>query len=96
MKSMPTRNPQNSVTCAREKPNGLWATMSTSDMLIIAITGFARDEDIRRSDNAGIDEHLVKPVDLDRVLERLAQGRGVRNSMAATESDRSNSKEDPR
>jgi len=35
-------------------------------------------------------------VDPDRVLERVAQGRGVRNSMAATESDRSNSKEDPR
>ena len=74
----------------------LRADPRTSDVLIIAITGFAREEDIRRSDRAGIDEHLVKPVDPDRVLERLAQGRGVRNSMAPTESDRSNSKDDPR
>jgi hypothetical protein len=37
----------------------------------------------------------VKPVDPDRVLERLAQGRAPRNSPAVTESERSKPKDDP-
>jgi CheY-like chemotaxis protein len=72
----------------------LRADPRTSDVLIIAITGFAREEDVRRSDNAGIDEHLVKPVDPDRLLERLARGRNRRNSALGPESHRINSKED--
>jgi CheY-like chemotaxis protein len=31
-------------------------------MRVVAITGFGRQEDIRRSADAGFDEHLVKPV----------------------------------
>jgi CheY-like chemotaxis protein len=31
-------------------------------MRVVAITGFGRQEDIRRSAEAGFDEHLVKPV----------------------------------
>jgi CheY-like chemotaxis protein len=41
----------------------------------VAITGFGRDEDIRRSKEAGFDFHLVKPVDLQElqnVLEHVA------------------------
>jgi DNA-binding response OmpR family regulator len=60
----------------------------THDALIIAITGFGREEDRRRSREAGIDEHLVKPVDPGQVLERIARGRtATRNSAAGQRSD---------
>jgi CheY-like chemotaxis protein len=42
--------------------------------LLIAITGFGREEYCRRSAEAGIDLHLVKPVDpkaLDGLLKRF-------------------------
>src|SRR4030095_3388598 len=38
--------------------------------LLIALTGWGQDEDRRRSEDAGFDAHLVKPVD-DAVLGRL-------------------------
>jgi PAS domain S-box-containing protein len=42
------------------------------DMLVIAMTGWGKDEDIRRSRSAGFDEHLVKPVDTARLESLLA------------------------
>ncbi len=39
-------------------------------MKIVALTGWAQDEDRRKTQEAGFDEHLVKPVDLE-VLRRL-------------------------
>lgn len=45
-------------------------------MRIVALTGWGKEEDKRRSADAGFDDHLVKPVDLDhlaRTLEMLAQ-----------------------
>ena len=44
--------------------------------LIIAVTGYAGDESVRRSREAGIDEHLVKPLDPDRLTAILQRGRG--------------------
>ncbi|RYD73809.1 MAG: response regulator, partial [Verrucomicrobiaceae bacterium] len=38
-----------------------------SKALIIAITGYGQEEDRRRAMQAGFDEHLVKPVDMDRL-----------------------------
>jgi CheY-like chemotaxis protein len=44
---------------------------------LVAMTGYARDEDRDEALAAGFDLHLAKPVDL-AVLERVvAQGRGV-------------------
>jgi CheY-like chemotaxis protein len=43
-------------------------------LLLIAVTGYGRDEDRRRSKEAGIHLHLLKPVDgeaLNRLLERF-------------------------
>ncbi len=40
-------------------------------MYLIALTGWGKDDDRRRSREAGFDEHLVKPVDIDRLLEML-------------------------
>jgi PAS domain S-box-containing protein len=38
---------------------------------LVALTGYGRQGDIRRSQEAGFDEHLVKPVDPDRLLRQL-------------------------
>jgi CheY-like chemotaxis protein len=40
------------------------------DAVLIAVTGYGRDEDRRRSQGAGLDHHFVKPIDLD-ALEAL-------------------------
>ncbi len=39
----------------------------------VALTGFAKDEDIRRSKEAGFDFHLTKPVDFHELRTVLAQ-----------------------
>jgi PAS domain S-box-containing protein len=41
-------------------------------MVLIALTGWGQDEDRRRSQDAGFDGHLVKPVDHPRLLNLLA------------------------
>jgi CheY-like chemotaxis protein len=40
--------------------------------LLVAVTGFGQEEDRRRSREAGIDLHMIKPVDPDQ-LRRLLQ-----------------------
>jgi CheY-like chemotaxis protein len=40
--------------------------------LLIAVTGYGKPEDRQRSRDAGIDHHLVKPVDPDRIHELLS------------------------
>jgi CheY-like chemotaxis protein len=40
-------------------------------IVLVAVTGWGQDEDRRRSQQAGFDHHLVKPVDpasLDRIF----------------------------
>ncbi len=44
----------------------------SSDLRLIAVTGYGEEKDKARSRIAGFDEHLIKPVDMDRVLELLA------------------------
>jgi CheY-like chemotaxis protein len=46
----------------------------------LALTAFAREEDHHRAVEAGYDAHLAKPVDPDRLLERIAQLTGRRAS----------------
>jgi CheY-like chemotaxis protein len=50
----------------------LRADARTKDAFIVAVTGYGRDEDRMRSRQAGIDEHMTKPVDVDALLRRLA------------------------
>ena len=49
---------------------------------LVALTGWGQDSDRRRSQEAGFDSHLVKPLDLDKLTELLAglpsAGTGVR------------------
>ena len=44
----------------------------TRGAMLIALSGWGKDEDRRRSKGAGIDFHLVKPVDLDALGGLLA------------------------
>jgi CheY-like chemotaxis protein len=46
-----------------------------ADVLIVALTGYGREADQRRSREAGIDVHLVKPIDVEALLHVLAAGR---------------------
>jgi CheY-like chemotaxis protein len=48
-------------------------------LFLVAITGYGQDSDRARSRAAGFDLHLVKPVDLDRVLA-IAAGRERRSA----------------
>ncbi len=50
----------------------LRALEKTSRMRLIAITGYGQDADRHRAYQAGFDEHLMKPIDLD-VLERVIE-----------------------
>src|SRR3954447_3451126 len=53
-----------------EVASRLRATGQFDDVLLIAVTGYGRKSDRRRSAAAGIDHHLLKPVWLEE-LERL-------------------------
>lgn len=44
-----------------------------SGVLLVALSGFTRPQDIERALSAGFDQHLAKPPDLD-ALERLLAG----------------------
>ncbi|MHB1561724.1 MAG: hybrid sensor histidine kinase/response regulator [Isosphaeraceae bacterium] len=49
------------------------------ELTLVAMTGYGRDEDRRRSREAGFNEHLAKPLDLDaleHLLARLGEPRG--------------------
>jgi signal transduction histidine kinase len=46
-----------------------WAT----DMTLVAVSGWGQHDDVRRSNEAGFDLHLVKPVDFDSVERILLQ-----------------------
>ena len=43
------------------------------NMLLVAQTGWGQEEDRRRTQEAGFDAHLIKPVDHDRLLKLLAR-----------------------
>ena len=42
--------------------------------MLVAMTGWGNDDDLRRSSAAGFAHHLVKPVDLDRLRALIAEG----------------------
>ena len=45
-----------------------WGT----NIVLVAVTGWGDEDDIRRSREAGFDGHLVKPVELDKLMELLS------------------------
>ncbi len=52
----------------RERP-------ATAQALLVAVTGYGQDEDRRRSEQAGFDEHLTKPVSAESLLGTIARHR---------------------
>jgi signal transduction histidine kinase/DNA-binding response OmpR family regulator len=56
-----------------------------SDALLAALTGYGRDDDRRRSRAAGIDIHLVKPVDLAALQAMLARPLELRTELHGCE-----------
>lgn len=62
---MPRLNGYDAARRIRQQP---WA----SDIVMVATTGWGKDEDRRRSKEAGFDYHLVKPIGISAVEELLA------------------------
>jgi len=52
---------------------------------LVAVTGYGRDDDVRRSREAGFDDHLVKPVDLATLQRITARQTDRRDSRDAGE-----------
>jgi len=40
--------------------------------VLVALTGYGQAEDLARSQSVGFDDHLVKPVNLERLREMLS------------------------
>jgi CheY-like chemotaxis protein len=49
----------------------------TPRILLVALTGYGQPDDRRRSNAAGFDVHLVKPIDIEELNEILAGDRRV-------------------
>jgi len=60
-------------TASRWRP-GWRRDPETADAQLIAVTGYGRDEDRKRSKAAGFDLHLTKPVDPTQLRHVLQQG----------------------
>jgi PAS domain S-box-containing protein len=66
---MPKLNGYDTCRRIREQPWG-------KGMMLIALTGWGQEEDQRRTEDAGFDSHLVKPVDPAALNELLADPAG--------------------
>ena len=55
----------------REIAGRIRALPATRDIRLIALSGYGQDEDVQRSLDAGFAHHLVKPVDIDRLLSLI-------------------------
>ena len=62
---LPKLNGYEACRRIREQPWG-------KDMVLIALTGWGQEEDRRRSQEAGFDHHMVKPVDPTALMKLLA------------------------
>jgi CheY-like chemotaxis protein len=62
---MPKLNGYEACRRIREQPWG-------KGMFLIALTGWGQEEDRRRTEEAGFDRHMVKPVDADVLMKSLA------------------------
>jgi signal transduction histidine kinase/ActR/RegA family two-component response regulator len=59
------------------------------DMVVIALTGWGRDDDRRRTADAGFSGHLIKPVDYASLMKLLSRvGKSTRHSLETASSAR--------
>jgi CheY-like chemotaxis protein len=49
---------------------------ATARVLLIGVSGYGRDEDIRRAGEAGFDHYLVKPASAEELQRLLVAGKG--------------------
>lgn len=61
----------------------LRALPRSSECLLIALTGYGQAHDQRRSRESGFQHHLVKPVDIDRLLRIVGDGTEKRTGALA-------------
>jgi CheY-like chemotaxis protein len=55
------------------------------EIVMIALTGWGQEDDRRKSEEAGFNGHLVKPVDYDKLLELLSSlTNGARRGLLST------------
>jgi CheY-like chemotaxis protein/two-component sensor histidine kinase len=50
----------------------LRAQPAFSDTLLVAVTGYGRASDVKQTESAGFDHHLVKPIDYEKLQSLLA------------------------
>jgi len=72
---LPTLNGYDVCRRIREQPWG-------KDVVVIALTGWGQAEDRRRTNEAGFDGHLTKPVDHAALMEMLGSLTGTGNGHA--------------
>ncbi len=58
----------NGYEACRRIREHLWG----EDLVLIALTGWGQEDDVRRSDEAGFDHHMVKPVNPNTLMKLLA------------------------
>ena len=63
---LPKLNGYEACRLIREQPND-------KDVVLIALTGWGQDADRRRAHEAGFDHHMVKPVDPQALMRKLAE-----------------------
>jgi len=63
---LPKLNGHEAAQRIREQPWG-------KSMVLVALTGWGREEDRRKSSEAGFDNHLVQPVDYSTFLKLIAE-----------------------
>jgi|GEM_PF-6206601 len=51
-------------------------TAGFEDIMLVAITGYGREEDRREVRAAGFDHHLIKPIDFELLLGLLGRRQG--------------------
>jgi two-component system, sensor histidine kinase len=59
------------------------AEASGQPLLLVAVSGYGRDQDRKAAREAGFDLHLTKPADPDEVLRVLAARAAIRSAPAA-------------
>jgi signal transduction histidine kinase/CheY-like chemotaxis protein len=67
-----------------EVANRLRTQPESRDALLIALTGYGEAESRSKSEQAGFDFHMVKPADVNVLLEMLADPDGARRTARAT------------
>ena len=62
---MPKLNGYEAARRIRQLPSG-------AAMLLVALTGWGQEDDRRKSADAGFNDHLVKPVDVDELIKLVS------------------------